>query len=67
MSINQWIPVTIALPVDTMLDAEVLIAAPGGYVASGYYNSMDDTWHYYDGSGAISGVTHWMPLPEPPK
>ena len=25
------------------------------------------TWTYYDGSWWDSGITHWMPLPDPPK
>lgn len=27
----------------------------------------DGKWHEWDSSVDVEGMTHWMPLPEPPK
>ena len=51
----RWISVKDRLPEN---DDEVAIAS-GSYMTTGYY---DGEWH-----GMLSYVTHWMPLPEPPK
>lgn len=50
-----WISVKDRLPEN---DDEVAIAS-GSYMTTGYY---DGEWH-----GMLSYVTHWMPLPEPPR
>ena len=31
-----------------------------------YYNRITEKWEAEDESFYIRGVTHWMPLPEPP-
>ena len=58
---SGWIPVTERLPED---DAFVLVSCRTKRGVNGinraYY--MDGAWH---GSGSMSGVTAWMPLPEP--
>ena len=52
---KRWIPVTERLP---DVGIEVLIYSEDDGVCVDYYGG--DTFGYYD-------VTHWMPLPEPPK
>lgn len=60
---GEWISVEDRLPVDM---GTVLIAHKGG-VSFGWYNGA-----YWEKGAAtkhreIKTVTHWMPLPEPPK
>lgn len=62
---KRWIPVTERLPAhgETVqwikrIDKSQMIAK---------YDQRRNVWtdgHYY---GGMNGVTHWMPLPEPPK
>ncbi len=26
-----------------------------------------EEYYFHDGTGKVDGITHWMPLPEPPK
>lgn len=62
---TKWIPVTERLPEDGVnvlwikrIDGSQMIAK---------YEKRRNVWtdgHYY---GGMNGVTHWMPLPEPPK
>ena len=52
---RSWIPVTEKLP---DVGIEVLIYSEDDGVCVDYY--VGDSFGYYD-------VTHWMPLPEPPK
>ena len=62
---SKWIPVTEQLPDD---GGCVLIALRWGYVDMGWYDKQFERWtsefvnRYEDGE-----ITHWMPLPEPPK
>ena len=59
---QRWIPVTERLPED---DDDVLIMSSGS-ISMGYYSTYNEYWadyiNVYD-----DNVTHWMPLPEPPK
>ena len=59
----QWISVKDRLPHNA---DEVLIYFSDGIVISGdYFDAVGFIpEHFYDGNGKIS---HWMPLPEPPK
>ena len=65
MDAVKWIPVTERLPDD---GGCVLIALRWGYVDTGWYDKQFERWtsefvnRYEDGE-----ITHWMPLPEPPK
>ena len=52
---RRWIPVTERLP---DIGIEVLVYSEDDGVCVDYYGG--DSFGYYD-------VTHWMPLPEPPK
>ena len=63
MTANGWIPVSVRFPAD---DEIVLVTAQPKKgepnVNRAYY--MDGAWH---GSGSMSNVTAWMPMPEPYK
>lgn len=58
---NEWTPVTVALPEE---DVVVLVSCRTqkgvNNVNRAYYS--DGFWH---GSGSMSGVKAWMPMPEP--
>jgi hypothetical protein len=56
----EWISVKDRLPMGMM---SVLMYVDGRGVMIGYYQPIDELWSY-DG---WMPVTHWMPLPEPPK
>lgn len=57
--VQRWIPVTERLPED---EAEVLVCHKNGFVTD---NARFGThWWFADDQNPI---THWMPLPEPPK
>ena len=55
VTVQEWIPATERLP---DVGIEVLIYSEDDGVCVDYYGG--DSFGYYD-------VTHWMPLPEPPK
>lgn len=64
---NRWISVKEELPPTSDKDDEsvdYLIVDEDGEMNVGYYNKMDKLWFSCD--GYILGVTHWMPLPQPP-
>lgn len=64
---DKWIPVTERLP-----KTEKVLITNGDIVMRGY-RRPDGVWKYGVGLDevweklSISPVTHWMPLPEPPK
>lgn len=62
-----WIPVTERLPEN---DNEVLTAS-GQTVQILFYDHDDADWYTVDSDISVhlfcDNVTHWMPLPEPPK
>ena len=60
----KWIPVTERLPEEY----ENVLVCSGGYVEPGWIGG-DRVFYTYDKyeSDIIDDVTHWMPLPEPPK
>lgn len=71
----KWIPVTERLP---MYNVDVLVYRPAMAMKvlvssyEGYYGEDDNEWHegwvrYGKGLGGNSVITHWMPLPTPPK
>lgn len=60
---SKWIPVTERLPDDDIPSARYLCYAKG-YVRILKYWRMYKSFEY---GGKPVKVTHWMPLPEPPK
>lgn len=72
-SLPKWIPVTVRLP--ESVDDDVLVTDGEGY-AVGYWRSDAQAWDSTDFGWlenrseppcGIHTVTHWMPLPPPPK
>lgn len=61
---SKWIPVTERLPDSGKC---VLIYSEDGMVAEGNYTAYDKKWYQFRWSVKGQEVTHWMPLPEPPK
>jgi hypothetical protein len=57
---NKWIPVSERLPED---DRQVLACTKKGKAFSAHY---DHRWKSWSVSHTVK-ITHWMPLPEPPK
>ena len=73
---NRWIPVTERLPDKELWehqklyddDLEVLVMIKGAKKATTLYYNEEGEFYAPDGNGAtFYKVTHWMPLPEPPK
>ena len=67
---RRWIPVTERLPYQTDPAQKVLFVTKKGCIYTGTYfkgttTNQFDGW--YSMCTRIGGVTHWMPLPEPPK
>ena len=68
VTVQKWIPVTERLPEE---DADVLCSRGNHigalidvytYKGDGKWEDSYGYWNYTD----IEGITHWMPLPEPP-
>ena len=69
VTVQEWIPVTERLP---EVDQPVMIFAFGKSVGEGVYrghNGFHHVWKMYTSSGTYwdDEVTHWQPLPQPPK
>jgi hypothetical protein len=62
---QPWIPVSERLPDEDV--ASVLIYTKEGGVAEGQYYPTIRAWKQFRWSVEDSKVTHWKPLPEPPK
>ena len=77
VTIQKWIPVTERLP--KKITNKVITLSKNGYVGFGHYENYKGRqnwynlesdmpftdWNYDDDDSYE--VTHWMPLPEPPK
>ena len=65
---NEWISVKDRLPPRYK---KILVVNGHGYVAiSAFVKEFDGKWTWLSVSGKynhINDITHWMPLPEPPK
>jgi len=65
---SEWISVKDKFP---RYNQDVLTFAPGMAMPivvdrhNGYYGEDDDEW--YEGWNTGRNITHWMPLPKPPK
>ena len=64
VTVQQWIPVTERLPESGKC---VIIACENGNVAEGCYQAYGKKWVQFRWSTERIDVTHWMPLPQPPK
>ena len=65
VTIPEWISVEERLPEDS---DEVNLCTRSGIVGIGYYDKYRKNWvQYYAGGALCVDVTHWMPLPKPPK
>ena len=58
---QQWIPVTDRLPQD---DEDVLVWVDGTHRDMAY---RDEGVWYDEEHNHLKNITHWMPLPKPPK
>ena len=62
---SNWISVKDRLP---EMCTDVIVCNENGRVYSAWYNYGDNSWLYAFTAEIITHkVTHWMPLPEPPK
>jgi hypothetical protein len=62
---GKWIPVTERLPESGKC---VLVCSKDGMVAEGSYKAYEKKWTQFRWNVTdLQNVTHWMPLPEPPK
>lgn len=61
----EWIKVSDRLP-DYGYAKYVLTFGTHDFPMIGYYSKKDNIW-VVDNCGYLCEVTHWMPLPEPPK
>ena len=61
VTVQKWIPVTERLPEDS---CRVLTRSASGYIGTELYNKGRGQ---FECCGVWIPVTHWMPLPEPPK
>jgi len=59
---SEWISVKDRLP--DYGDDEVLIIYKQGGIFMDSWNEDEEEWKY---AGCDEDITHWMPLPEPPK
>ena len=61
VTVQEWIPVTERLPEDS---CRALIRSASGYIG---VDSYDKDRGHFESGGMWIPVTHWMPLPQPPK
>nr|UVX85278.1 MAG: Protein of unknown function (DUF551) [Bacteriophage sp.] len=71
---SQWIKCSERMPEETddiIVVSDDIIVVSDGIVISGISYSRRDGFYMaaleYDDDEPIDGVTHWMPLPEPPQ
>ena len=63
VTVQKWIPVTERLPEK---DTYTLVTTDGIVISAYWHN---DRFYGFSAKGiaTVGGVTHWMPLPQPPK
>ena len=65
VTVQQWIPVSERLPDNS---ATVNLCTRSKIVGTGFYNKYTKSWaQYYSGGAICVDVTHWQPMPQPPK
>lgn len=64
MTDDMWVSVGDRLPDG---DNDMLVWSLGRYMDIGWYNNESFRWYTTCSDDWIDGVTHWMPLPEPPE
>jgi hypothetical protein len=65
VTVQEWISVKDRLPENEKC---VLVYSQDGGVAEGKYNARFNEWVQFRWNVTeLKNVTHWMPLPEPPK
>lgn len=68
--VHKWIPVAEPPKVDIYVySVNVLFLHESGDIYTGYANLETGNWIVMDGTKKFlkGKITHWMPLPEPPK
>lgn len=63
----KWIPVTERLPDEGKFVLVYGDLYPNKHDGSAIAVSKRMDWNYWQGFGRDRNITHWMPLPEPPK
>lgn len=69
VTVQQWIPVKERLPENHASCIVYRASSFGGHYSMLRYSKALG-WHFYDsewGDVTVDDVTHWMPLPDPPK
>lgn len=65
VTINEWISVKDRLPEDS---TTVNLYTRGRAVGTGFYDKHTKSWvQIYSGGAICVDVTHWQPMPQPPK
>ena len=65
VTVQEWISVEDRLPNDSVA---VNLHTISGVVGTGFYNKYTKSWvQWYAGNSLCVDVTHWQPLPQPPK
>lgn len=64
-NVGKWISVKNRLPEDS---TEVSLYMRSGIISTGFYDKHTKSWvQYYSGGAICVDVTHWQPMPRPPK
>ena len=65
VTVQEWISVKDRLPDNS---ATVNLCTRSKIVGTGFYNKYTKSWvQYYSGGAICVDVTHWQPMPQPPK
>ncbi len=66
---TEWISVDERLPEESGYFLVYISRESEGFRVNAYYYCEDEMWENGDtmASSEYFGITHWMPLPEPPK
>lgn len=69
MTNNEWISIEEKMPVINVIPGVLVYSLRGGIDVQPVYNNGNWEPKFTDGwnKGETYEITHWMPLPEPPK